>query len=140
MALRGFMTSVDHVASAEASALPSPKSLARALGPAAVVVALLSALATFLVLAGLTPIAPTHTVVVTLLLGNAVAVLLLLGIIGRELWQIVQARRTGRAGARLHVRIIALFSIIAAAPAILVSIVASITLDRGLDRFFSERT
>jgi two-component system nitrogen regulation sensor histidine kinase NtrY len=132
------MTSVDHAASVEAA--PAPRILARAIGPAAVVVALLSALATFLVLGNLTPIAPTHSVVVTLLLGNAVAVLLLVGIIGREIWQIVHARRSGRAGARLHVRIVGLFSIIAAAPAILVAIVASVTLDRGLDRFFSERT
>ena len=52
----------------------------------------------------------------------------------------VQARRRGRAGARLHVRIVGLFSIIAAVPAILVAIVASVTLDRGLDRLFSTRT
>ena len=52
----------------------------------------------------------------------------------------MQARRSGRAGARLHVRIVGLFSIIAAAPAILVAIVASVTLDRGLDRLFSTRT
>ena len=50
----------------------------------------------------------------------------------------MQARRRGRAGARLHVRIIGLFSVIAAVPAILVAIVASITLDRGLDRWFSD--
>ena len=37
-------------------------------------------------------------------------------------------------------RIVGLFSIIAAAPAILVAIVASVTLDRGLDRLFSTRT
>jgi two-component system nitrogen regulation sensor histidine kinase NtrY len=67
-------------------------------------------------------------------------VFLLLGIIGREVWQILQARRRGRAGAQLHVRIVRLFSVIAAAPAILVAVVASVTLDRGLDRFFSERT
>jgi two-component system nitrogen regulation sensor histidine kinase NtrY len=67
-------------------------------------------------------------------------VLLLLGVIVREVWQVVQARRTGRAAARLHVRIVGLFSIIAAAPAILVAIVASVTLDRGLDRLFSTRT
>ena len=106
----------------------------------AVGMALLSALVTFLVLAGLSPIAPTHDVVVTLLLVNAAAVFFLLVIIAREAWQIVKARRSGRAGARLHVRIVGLFSIIAAVPAILVAIVASITLDRGLDRMFSDRT
>jgi two-component system nitrogen regulation sensor histidine kinase NtrY len=53
---------------------------------------------------------------------------------------VVQARRRGRAGARLHIRIVALFAVIAAAPAILVAVVASVTLDRGLDRLFSTRT
>ncbi len=110
------------------------------LGPIAVGLALLSAFVTFIVLADLTPILPTHNVVVTLLLVNAAAVLLLLGVIVREVWQVVQARRTGRAAARLHVRIVGLFSVIAAVPAILVAIVASVTLDRGLDRLFSTRT
>ncbi len=112
----------------------------RLLGPIAVGLALLSAFATFVVLADFTPISPTHYVVVSLLLANAATVLLLLGVIVREVWQVVQARRTGRAAARLHVRIVGLFSIIAAAPAILVAIVASVTLDRGLDRLFSTRT
>ena len=91
-------------------------------------------------LADLTPISPTHYVVVTLLLVNAATVVLLLG----------RHRPRGLAGGagppqrprrrRLHVRIVGLFSIIAAAPAILVAIVASVTLDRGLDRLFSTRT
>ena len=62
-----------------------------------------------------------------------------LGIIGREVWHILQARRRGKAAARLHVQIVALFSIIAALPSILVAVVASVTLDRGLDRLFSIR-
>jgi two-component system nitrogen regulation sensor histidine kinase NtrY len=112
----------------------------RVLGPIAVGLALLSALVTFVVLADLTPILPTHYVVVFLLAVNAATVVVLLGVIGREVWQVVQARRSGRAASRLHVRIVGLFSIIAAAPAILVAIVASVTLDRGLDRLFSTRT
>ena len=79
----------------------------------------------------------TFTVFDTLLLVNGITVLFLLAIIGREVWQLLQARRRGRAGSRLHVQIVGLFSIIAAVPAILVAIVASISLDRGLDRFFS---
>ncbi len=119
---------------------PARRGETRILGALAVVLALLSAFVTFIVLADLTPLAPTHGVVVTLLLVNAVTVLLLLAIIAREVWQVMAARRSGRAGARLHVRIVGLFSIIAAAPAILVAIVASVTLDRGLDRLFSTRT
>ncbi len=110
------------------------------MGPLAVALALLSAFVTFVVLADLTPVSPTHYVVVTLLLVNAASVVLLLAIIVREVRQVVQARRSGRAAAKLHVRIVGLFSLIAAAPAILVAIVASVTLDRGLDRLFSTRT
>jgi two-component system nitrogen regulation sensor histidine kinase NtrY len=134
--------SVDQAATAE-TVLVGPSAARgdmRVLGLVVVGLALLSAFITFIVLADLTPISPTHNVVVILLAANAATVLLLLGIIVREVWRVVQARRSGRAAARLHVRIVGLFSIIAAAPAILVSIVASVTLDRGLDRLFSTRT
>jgi two-component system nitrogen regulation sensor histidine kinase NtrY len=78
--------------------------------------------------------------VVTLLLANAVTVFLLVLVIAREVWGVVQARRRGRAASRLHVRIVALFSIIAAVPVIAVAVVASVTLHRGLDRLFSQQT
>jgi two-component system nitrogen regulation sensor histidine kinase NtrY len=137
------MTNVSQAATAElaaAAATAAPGRLARFLGVIAVALALLSALATFLVLANLTPISPTHDAVTAVLLGNAVTMLLLLGIIGWEIWRVFQARRRGRAGSRLHIRIVTLFSIIAAVPAILVAVVASVTLDRGLDRLFSDQT
>jgi len=121
------------------SAAPVPKA-SRLIGALAVGIALLSATATFLVLAGLTPIAPVDSVVRELLLGNVITGLLLLAIIGREVWLVVQARRRGRAGSRLHVQIVGLFAVIAAVPTVLVAVVASTTLDRGLDRFFSTRT
>jgi two-component system, NtrC family, nitrogen regulation sensor histidine kinase NtrY len=134
------MATVDQVAALDpAGGAPVPAA-SRLIGACAVGIALLSATATFLVLAGLTPIAPVHEVVVELLLGNAITGLLLLGIIGREVWKVVQARRRGRAGSRLHVQIVGLFAVIAAVPTVLVSVVASTTLDRGLDRFFSTRT
>ena len=137
------MSNAGQAATAEvmtAAAAPASTWLARSLGLTAVAVALLSALVTFVVLAGLTPVAPTHEVVVTLLAANGVTVLALTGFIAREVWRIVQARRSGRAAARLHVSIVALFSVIAALPAVLVAIVASVTLDRGLDRLFSRQT
>jgi two-component system nitrogen regulation sensor histidine kinase NtrY len=115
-------------------------SLKRLLAPVAVGFALLSAFLTFVVLTGLTPIVPSHPVVITFLLVNVATILTLLVIIGRELWKVVQARRRGRAAARLHVQIVALFSVIAVLPAVLVSIVANVTLDRGLDRLFSGPT
>jgi two-component system, NtrC family, nitrogen regulation sensor histidine kinase NtrY len=139
------MTTVDDAARAQVEvAEPRAASFATGMiGMAVVGVALLSSLMTFIVLEGMTSISPldrvygSFNVFDTLLLVNAVTVLVLLAIIGREVWQVLQARRRGRAGSRLHVQIVGLFSVIAAVPAILVAIVASISLDRGLDRFFS---
>ena len=119
---------------------PSRRPLRRTLAPFAVGLALLSAVLTFVVLTGLAPIAPTRQVVVAFLLINAATIALLIGIIVGEVWQVVQARRRGRAAARLHVQIVSLFSVIAVIPAVLVSIVANVTLDRGLDRLFSGPT
>ncbi|KZD23940.1 sensor histidine kinase NtrY-like [Tardiphaga robiniae] len=136
------MTSADTSATAYEPSMAEPRrwTLRRLFVPLAVGLALLSSCLTFLVLNGLTPIAPTHQVVVTFLLINAASVFLLVLIIAREIWKVVQARRRGRAAARLHVQIVSLFSVIAVLPAVLVSIVANVTLDRGLDRLFSGPT
>ena len=134
MAASGLMATLD-----PATMAPMPVA-SRLIGAVAVGLALLSATATFVVLAGLTPIAPVHEVVVELLLADLAAGLLLLAIIGREVWVVVRARRRGYAGSRLHVQIVGLFAVIAAVPTVLVAVVASTTLDRGLDRFFSTRT
>jgi two-component system, NtrC family, nitrogen regulation sensor histidine kinase NtrY len=118
---------------------PMPMS-SRPVGAIALGLALLWAAATFLVLGGLTSIAPVDEVVKQLLLGNAVTGVLLLAIIGREVWVVIQARWRGRAGSRLHIQIVSLFAVIAAVPTILIAFVASTTLDHGLDRFFSTHT
>lgn len=134
------MTTVNEVAQVEPIATAPMPGASRLIGAIAVGIALLSATATFLVLADLTPITPVHQVVVDLLLGNAVTGVLLLAIIGREVWVVVQARRRGRAGSRLHIQIVGLFAVIAAVPTVLVSVVASTTLNNALDRYFSSRT
>src|ERR1700720_3781266 len=136
------MTSADSPAPSLDPSLAESKgwSLRRWLAPFAVGLALLSAFLTFVVLTGLTPIEPTREVVVSFLLINGAIILVLVGIIIREVWQVVQARRRGRAAARLHVQIVSLFSVIAVLPAVLVAIVANVTIDRGLDRLFSGPT
>src|SRR3954467_13041059 len=136
------MTSADtSVASFDPSfAEPRGRSLWRLVAPFAVAVALLSALLTFVVLTGLTRIQPTREVVISFMLINAAVILLLVGIIVREVWAVVQARRRGRAAAKLHVQIVGLFSVAGVLPAGLVAIVANVTIDRGFDRLFSGPT
>jgi two-component system nitrogen regulation sensor histidine kinase NtrY len=136
------MTSIDKIVLTDVPAADArvPRLATRFVGPAAVALALLSAVVTFAVLADFTPIVPTHEVVVTVLLVNASTVVMLLGVIAHEVWQVVQARRRGRAAARLHVRVVGLFFVVAAVPAILVAVVATITLDRGLNSWFTTRS
>jgi len=109
-------------------------------GVVAVAGALLTAAISFAILMGATPITPDETATLTLIVVNAGFVCVLLALIGREVHRIVMARRRGKAASRLHVRIVAMFSLVAALPAILVAVIASITLDVGLDRWFEIRT
>ncbi len=113
-----------------------PRRLISRLGPPAVVLALGAAMASFLIFAGYTPIAPTDVVVLSLFLVNVVCILMLLGFVVAEAWALIAARRAQVAGARLHIRIVGLFSIIAVVPAILMALVGSVTLDRSLNPAF----
>src|SRR5258708_5004447 len=136
------MTSADNTAASFDPSFAESKGspLWRWLAPFAVGLALLSTFLTFVVLTGLTPIEPTRTVVLSFLLINGATILVLVAIIVREVWQVMLARRRGRAAARLHIQIVSLFSVIAVLPAVLVAIVANVTIDRGLDRLFSGPT
>ena len=76
----------------------------RWLAPLAVALALLSAFLTFVVLTGSTRVAPTRDVAVTFMLINGATILVLIGFIIREIWQMLQDRRRGRAEiGRAHV-------------------------------------
>ena len=97
------------------------------------------ALATFLVFAGFTPIIPTATVVLTLMVGDGLVVVILIVLISIELARLRAARRAARAGARLHSRFVALFSLVAAIPAIITAIVAAVSVEWAINpRFMSD--
>jgi len=109
-------------------------------GVIAIVGALIAAGVSFAILVGATPITPDETTTLTLIGINAAFILVLIALVSREVHRIVMARRHGKAASRLHVRIVAMFALVAAIPAIMVAIVASVTLDIGLDRWFEIRT
>ncbi len=105
-----------------------------------VIISIASGLTTYAVLTGLTPIRPTHDVVVTMLRINGVLIAAMVVIVAWQIFSLWRARRRQAAGAGLHVRIVGLFSIVALTPAILLAVFASVSLDRGLDQWFSART
>ena len=127
----------DSSSSASASSAEVDRHAPGWFGAIAVAAALGSALATFLILAGLTPVVPTHNVVVWSFRLNIILVLVLIGTVVWEARGIVRARMARVAAAGLHVRIVGLFSLVATFPAILVALVAMVTLERGLDPWFT---
>ena len=104
------------------------------------VLGLVSGVLTYLVLSNLTPLRPSPVIIWSLLSTNIFIVTGLVFIIGWQLIALRRARRAKRAGARLHSRLVTLFAVIASVPAILVALFATVTLDRGLDSWFSNRT
>src|SRR3984893_12108335 len=100
------MTSADTSAAPFDPSFTEPKGspLRRFLAPFAVGLALLSTFLTFVVLTGLTRIEPTREVVVSFLLINAAIILLLVGIIVREVWLVGRAGRRGGTAGRVGVQ------------------------------------
>ena len=110
------------------------------IGSVIVVLALISGFATYVILTGLTSIVPTNEVVFLVLFINALAVIGMLGVITWQMWGLWRAWRRQAAGSRLHVRIVALFSVIAVVPAIILAVFATISFSSALDSWFSGRT
>lgn len=115
-------------------------SRSRIIGLTTVIALLVCGTFTFVMLMGLTPIDPDITTVLIAAAANGLLILVLIFLIGKEVVKIIRSRQKGRAASRLHVRIIGLFCLVASFPAILVALVAGITLDLGLDRWFETRT
>ncbi|GAK44482.1 multi-sensor signal transduction histidine kinase [Tepidicaulis marinus] len=95
---------------------------------------------TYLILTGATPFTPDDGVVLILLILNLAVVLTLCALIFWRVGRIILARRSGIAGAKLHARLVTMFSVVAVMPAIIVAVFATVTLNRGLDIWFGERT
>ncbi|TVR08594.1 MAG: PAS domain-containing sensor histidine kinase [Salinarimonadaceae bacterium] len=106
-------------------------------GLSVVVAALLSALTSFLVLGGLTPIEPSRDALIIAMAVNAVLISTLIYLVAKQAYRLYRARRAEVAGTRLHVRFVIIFSAIATVPVIVVALIASVSLSRGLDPWFS---
>ena len=78
-------------------------------------------------------------VVLGLLYADGILMLLLGVVVGKRLVEVWVERRRGMAGAGLHVRLMALFSVVAVTPAILVTVFSALFLNFGMESWFSER-
>ncbi len=103
------------------------------LGPIVVVVAVACALATFLVMAEFGPLAPTSDTLLALYTVDGAALIVLAAMVFSQSWTLFKAWRAGEAAARLHMRTVGFFSVVALVPALVLAVVGSVSLDRALN-------
>ncbi len=106
------------------------------LGPFIVAFAIFSAVGSFLIFAGLTPITPTADTVTILFLVDFAIAALLAFLVAFESLLLIRAWRAKTAAAGLHIRIVALFAVIASVPALSMALVGSVTLEKTLNPAF----
>ncbi|MEQ1649358.1 MAG: PAS domain-containing sensor histidine kinase [Hyphomicrobiaceae bacterium] len=134
------MPSAELAMDAAVPLLPGADDRSFKLGLGIVLASLVSGLATYLIMTGLTPILPTGPVVVSALLINLIMVAALITIIAIQVSALLKGWKDKTAGARLHIRIVALFSVIAMLPAFVLAASATVTFARSLDNWFNQRT
>jgi two-component system nitrogen regulation sensor histidine kinase NtrY len=98
-----------------------------------------SGIATFAALAQSGPLGPNPHTVVSMLILDLLLLLPLAALIGRRIARVWAERRAGAAGARLHVRLVVMFSVVAITPAILVAVFASLLVNIAVEQFFNTR-
>lgn len=104
------------------------------------VAALSAGVATYAALTENPLIGAANPTKIILLLTLDLVLLLLLGVlVARRLVRIWIGRRRGHAGSRLHVRLVLVFSLLAAAPAIFMAVFAAIFLQVGIQSWFSDQ-
>ena len=113
--------------------------MSRRLAVALTVAALASGAGTYGALTGSGPFGPDPVTVRILLFVDLVLVLLLSVVVVLRLVRLWLERRRGLAGARLHTRLVTLFSVVAVAPALIVTLFSLLYLNFGIESWFSER-
>ncbi len=118
----------------------NPSDKAFWIGLCLVLLSLVSAFATYMILTGLTPITPRNEVVLGVLALNIALIIAMIALLAWQGIGLARAWRDRTPGARLHIRIVGLFSIIAALPTLLLAIGATVTFARSLDGWFATST
>ncbi|MGR3491919.1 MAG: ATP-binding protein [Shimia sp.] len=96
------------------------------------------AVVTFLLLGPMAQVPGSGWLRAVLLL-DFIYVLVVAALILQRVAQMIAARRARSAGSRLHLRLTGVFALVALLPAVLVAIFAMITVNFGLEGWFSER-
>jgi len=74
-----------------------------------------------------------------ILLGDMIYILAVAALVLARVARMVAARRAKSAGSRLHLRLVGVFALVALTPTVLVAIFATLTVNIGLEGWFSDR-
>jgi len=96
------------------------------------------ALATYLILGPMNQGAKSHTLRL-ILLADFVYVLVVAAMVMVGVARMIAARRRKSAGSRLHLRLTGVFTLVALVPTVLVAVFAMLTVNVGLEGWFSDR-
>ncbi|WP_154494276.1 MULTISPECIES: sensor histidine kinase [unclassified Paracoccus (in: a-proteobacteria)] len=94
---------------------------------------------TFAIMGPFADAAAGGTLLRLVLLADLIYLIVLTGLVATRMARIVAARRKSAAGSRLHMRLVAVFATIALVPTVLVALFAGLTLNIGLEGWFSSR-
>ena len=101
--------------------------------------ALVLGITTFAVLAGRVKLTLHSGVAVGMTIADFAVLMLLVIVLAGRVIRVVQEHKRGTAGARLHVRLVVLFGVVAAIPAILVAIFATVFFNLGIQAWFNQK-
>ena len=82
---------------------------------------------------------PTSRGIRLLLLADLIYVLIVAALVLQKVARLIASRRANSAGSQLHLRLTAVFMLVALVPTVLVAIFAVVTLNFGLEGWFSDR-
>ncbi|MFA5592098.1 MAG: PAS domain-containing sensor histidine kinase [Micavibrio sp.] len=98
-----------------------------------------SGFATYAALTEAPPFGNDPNAVIWLLNLDLIFMILLVGLISRRFAKILSSRRRGLPGSKLHIRLVVIFSIMAAAPAIIMAIFSTFFFHFGVQSWFSQQ-
>ncbi|MFY0691421.1 MAG: PAS domain-containing sensor histidine kinase [Paracoccaceae bacterium] len=82
---------------------------------------------------------PSSSGIRLIILADFVYILMIAALVMRKVAQIVASRRARSAGSQLHLRLTGVFALVALVPTVLVAVFAVVTVNFGLEGWFSDR-
>ncbi|WP_298256300.1 PAS domain-containing sensor histidine kinase [uncultured Litoreibacter sp.] len=82
---------------------------------------------------------PSSSGIRLIILADLIYILVVASLVAQKVGKIVASRRANSAGSQLHLRLTGVFAIVALIPTVLVAVFAVVTLNFGLEGWFSDR-